>query len=121
MKAVGVMAMLEPGTAPWRSSQFAVYPVLALTPSNKSRVGPVAPPVAAVRRNGDGHARASQRFLVLPLPLAAKHLDYATVAGHEARLVGAENEVRHQFSECGADAAAAAAHDRRVESLQLGV
>ena len=58
---------------------------------------------------------------MLPLALVAKHLDFATVAGHEARLVGAENEVRNQFSECGADAAAAAAHDRRVGSLQLGV
>mmetsp|Transcript_11014 Transcript_11014/g.25828 ORF Transcript_11014/g.25828 Transcript_11014/m.25828 type:complete len:239 (-) Transcript_11014:1010-1726(-) len=72
-------------------------------------------------QNGDGHARVGQDFLVLVLALVTKHLDFATVAGQEARLVAAENEVRHQFSECGADAAAAAAHDRRVESLQLGV
>ena len=51
---------------------------------------------------------------MLPLALVARHIDFATVAGHEAR---AGNEVRHWFSECGADAAAAAAHDRRVGSL----
>lgn len=58
---------------------------------------------------------------MLVLALVSKHLDFATVAGQVARLVAAENEMRHQFSECGAAAAAAAAHDRRVESLQLGV
>ena len=67
-------------------------------------------------QNGDGHARVGQDFLVLPLALSPN-----TLTLPPSLAMRHDSSVPRTKCDCGAEAAAAAAHDRRVESLQLGV